>query len=54
VLTLKAYLDEAERDILDRNWKNLQIYLITFAEQEDAFAALIDGLFPTTDPIDKV
>jgi hypothetical protein len=53
VLTLKAYLDEAERDLLTKNWKNLQVYLYTFSEQENAFAALVEGLFPTKDPIDK-
>lgn len=52
VLTLKAYLDEAERDLFKKNWENLQIYLYTFADQEDAFAALIEGLFPNKDPLD--
>ena len=52
VLTLKAYLDEAERDLFKKNWENLQIYLYTFADQEDAFAALIEGLFPNKDALD--
>ena len=52
VLTLKAYLDEAERDLFSRNWQNLQIYLYTFADQEDAFVGLINGLFPNNDPLD--
>ena len=52
VLTLQAYLDEAERDLFERNWDNLQVYLYTFAEQEDAFAILIDCLFPSTDELD--
>lgn len=52
VLTLKAYLDEAERDLFNRNWENLQVYLYTFADQEDAFVGLINGLFPNKDPLD--
>ena len=44
MLTLKAYLDEAERDLINSNWKNLQIYIFTFAEQENAFALLIGSL----------
>lgn len=52
VLTLQAYLDEAERDLNTRNWDNLEIYLYTFADQEDAFACLIEGLFPNKDPLD--
>jgi hypothetical protein len=42
VLTLKAYLDEAERDLFSKNWENLQIYLYTFAEQENSFVTLIE------------
>lgn len=53
VLTLKAYLDEAERDLFNRNWENLQVYLYTFADQEDAFVGLINGLFPNNDPLDS-
>lgn len=53
VTTLKAYLDEAERDLFSRNWENLQIYLYTFAEQENAFATLIQQLFPNNDDLDK-
>ncbi|KAJ1432525.1 hypothetical protein B484DRAFT_447753 [Ochromonadaceae sp. CCMP2298] len=53
VLTLKAYLDEAERDLFAKNWDNLQVYLYTFAEQEEAFALLIDQLFPTNDALDS-
>lgn len=53
VLTLKAYLDEAERDLFAKNWDNLGVYLYTFADQEDAFATLIEGLFPNNDPLDK-
>lgn len=52
VLTLQAYLDEAERDLFERNWDNLQVYLYTFAEQEDSFALLIDCLFPSNDELD--
>lgn len=53
VLTLKAYLDEAERDLFTKNWANLQIYIYTFADQENAFATLIDNLFPNNDSLDK-
>lgn len=53
VLTLAAYLDEIQRDLFSKNWENLQVYLYTFAEQEDAFAALIDGLFPAADRLDS-
>ena len=53
VLTLKAYLDEVERDLFAKNWGNLQVYLYTFADQEDAFAMLIEGLFPNDNPLDK-
>ena len=53
VLTLKAYLDEAQRDMVARNWANLQVYIFTFAEQEDAFVGLINGLFPNDDPLDR-
>ena len=53
VLTLKAYLDEAERDLFQKNWDNLQVYLYTFADQENAFANLIDGLFPSNDKLDR-
>ena len=52
VLTLKPYLDEAERDIQVKNWDNLQVYLFTFAEQEKSFSLLIDGLFPAEDGLD--
>ena len=53
VLTLKAYLDEVERDLFSKNWDNLQVYLYTFADQEDAFALLIEQLFPNNNPLDK-
>lgn len=53
VLTLKAYLDEAERDLALRNWDQLAVYLYTFTEQESSFAALIDGLFPADDILDN-
>lgn len=52
VLTLKAYLDEVERDLFEKNWENLQVYIYTFADQENAFATLIDNLFPNNDPLD--
>lgn len=53
VLTLKAYLDEIERDLFNKNWVNLQVYIYTFADQENAFATLIDNLFPNDDQLDK-
>lgn len=53
VWTLKAYLDEAERDLFKKNWANLQVYIYTFADQEDAFVTLIDNLFPANDQLDK-
>ena len=53
VLTLKAYLDEVERDLFTKNWANLQVYIYTFADQETSFATLIDNLFPNNDPLDK-
>lgn len=53
VLTLKAYLDEAERDLFEKHWDNVKVYLFTFSEQEDSFAILIDNLFPNDDELDK-
>jgi hypothetical protein len=53
VLTLSAYLDEVQRDLFNKNWKNLQVYIYTFAEQENAFSTLIDNLFPNNDPLDS-
>eukprot|EP01041_Mallomonas_annulata_P003732 gene3732-7415_t len=53
VLTLKAYLDEIERDVFRKNWDRFQSYLYVFSEQEDAFALLIQGLFPSNDPLDE-
>ena len=40
--------DEIARDIAIKNWENLQVYLITFAEQERSFSLLIDGMDITT------
>lgn len=54
VLTLKAYLDEAERDLFLKNWNKLIVYLNIFAEQEAAFANLITGIFPSSNDLDKV
>jgi hypothetical protein len=54
VLVLKAYLDEAERDIRSTNWKGLEAYLQTALEQDQAFALLIDSLFPSNDELDVV
>lgn len=54
ILTLKAYLDEIERDVFSMKWDKLQSYLYTFSEQENAFASLIDGLFPSDNDLDKV
>jgi len=53
VLTLKAYLDEAERDLFEKHWDNVKVYLFTFSEQEDSFAILMDNLFPNDDELDK-
>ena len=53
VLTLAAYLDEIERDLFSKNWDNLQVYLYTFAEQENAFAILIDYIFPENTKLDE-
>lgn len=53
VLTLAAYLDEIERDLFSKNWDNLQVYLYTFAEQENAFAILIDFIFPENTKLDQ-
>lgn len=53
VLTLKAYLDEAERDLFSKRWDNVIVYLNTFSEQEDAFANIADNLYPSTvDPVE--
>ena len=54
ILTLKAYLDEAERDIMNKDWTAVKAYLYTFADQEASFADLIDGLFPAEDELDTV
>ena len=52
VLTLAAYLDELERSIVSREWRSAMVYAYTFAEQDGAFVALIDGLFPSDDALD--
>eukprot|EP00981_Chlorochromonas_danica_P001184 scaffold262_cov164-Ochromonas_danica.AAC.8 len=52
VLTLQAYLDEAERELFSEKWPRLLPYLRTLADQEDAFVTLAEGLFPTADPLD--
>jgi hypothetical protein len=46
VLTLKAYLDEAERDLANKKWENVIVYLDTVADQEAAFSDLITNLYP--------
>lgn len=48
ILTLKAYLDEAERDLFRQNWSKLVAYLNIFTDQENAFVNLINGLFPVS------
>lgn len=53
MLVLKAYLDEAEKNVFSRNYDNLQYYLATFADQENTFVVLINGLFPNNDALDK-
>jgi hypothetical protein len=52
VLTLKAYLDEAERDLYNKNWNGVMIYLNTFEEKKDNFISLITDLFPGDDDLD--
>lgn len=52
VLTLKAYIDEAERDLFSQKWSSVCVYLDTISEQEDAFVDLIDNLFPSKESID--
>lgn len=53
VLTLKAYIDEAERELFLKNWENLQIYLNVITLQDTEFALLIDELFPSENELDK-
>jgi hypothetical protein len=53
VLTLSAYLDELERNIVTKDWNKVLIYSYTFAEQDNSFVTLIDGLFPSNDALDK-
>lgn len=53
VVTLKAYLDEAERYLFSKDWDKLNVFLNTFAQQENAFANLMDGLFPANDDLDR-
>mmetsp|Transcript_19667 Transcript_19667/g.19762 ORF Transcript_19667/g.19762 Transcript_19667/m.19762 type:complete len:325 (-) Transcript_19667:21-995(-) len=53
IVTLKAYLDEIERDVFRKSWDRLQSYLYIFSEQEDAFAYLIEGLFPSDNELDR-
>jgi hypothetical protein len=53
VLTIKAYLDEAEQALWKKDWKSVSSYLYTLADQEAAFADLIDGLFPNPDALDS-
>jgi len=52
VLTLKAYIDEAERDLFSQKWTSVCVYLDTISEQENAFVDLIDNLFPSKEAID--
>ena len=39
--------------IIRKNWRNLEVYLYTFAEQEDSFLVLIEQLFPSADELDQ-
>jgi hypothetical protein len=52
ILTLKAYIDEAERELFNKDWDNLLIYLNIITEQDEEFALLIDNLFPSDDLLD--
>lgn len=51
-LTLTAYLDEMEWNIVKGEWARVLVYAYTFAEQDSAFVALTDGLFPSADSLD--
>jgi hypothetical protein len=53
VLTLKAYLDEAERDLFAHKWDKVLVYLSTVSDQENAFVDLIDNLYPSNDPVES-
>ena len=46
IIALKAYIDEAERNVFSKKWDTLQAYLTTFSEQDQAFSVLIQQLFP--------
>lgn len=52
IVTLKAYLDEAETNVFSQKWDKLQPYLFTFSEQDKDFALLISQLFPNADELD--
>lgn len=53
VLSIKPYLDEIERDVFRKNWFRIPNYLYVLGEQDDAFGALIDGLYPASDELDS-
>ncbi len=52
VLTLKPYLDEVERNLFEKKFDKMLEYLYVIQEQDQAFAILIENLFPTMDPPD--
>mmetsp|Transcript_7091 Transcript_7091/g.9493 ORF Transcript_7091/g.9493 Transcript_7091/m.9493 type:complete len:335 (-) Transcript_7091:592-1596(-) len=53
IKALQPYLDEIERYIFAEQYKYLGGFLGVFAEQENAFVQLIDGLFPSDSPADE-
>ena len=54
VLTLKAYLDEAERDLFAKKYDNVLVYLNTISEQEDSFSDLIYNLYPNNENLIEI
>jgi hypothetical protein len=44
---------QVERDIYNQEWKYVPGFMGVFAEQEDAFIKLIEGLYPTESVADK-
>lgn len=52
VLTLSAYINEIERNVFEKNFDLVQTYLNVIVDQEDAFAILIDKLFPNDTPVE--
>lgn len=53
IQALNPYLDEVEYLIVAKKWDYLQGFLGVFAEQEEEFVDLIDGMHPSLSPADK-